>query len=471
MAPHGADAALLQIPDIGPMFTPLLMQVPGLIPDMAAQLGLRSQDLPALQAVASSPKAGLKVIQGLAHALAHRQNLPGGYEDIVHRAGGKTIAHNRGLQAYLLQDRAGHLLESDGDKKSLEQLKTDLSEAAGDQQKIVAALNSFWHGTARPARTDQERVMDKLRSLSRPQAEAEAARTDLRVQNNEFNTGRGLLPSGPSDTGTSYQDLLSPGFIPRLKSMGPKTRVLDSGAGAARAIFDLVNQGGFPEEARLAALEYSLKGIDASHFQGLKALLRDRFELYVGDIQNFQSRWSDYFTHILDVYGPFAYMRRPDLALRIYGKWLRVGGVLDTLYDEQRLIFNGGDSLVLPNFIVFDEDGREATRDWLDSIRGLKVLQEDSLPRKPFLVGGHYQDVYRRIRSAQTAPGGEKFSVFKADGFEFIHTPKEQIDISRPLAMRKTDKTIAVPPLEEIGYLDGRPPIRIFRWTRHTARH
>ena len=129
------------------------------------------------------------------------------------------------------------------------------------------------------------------------------------------------------------------------------------------------------------------------------------------------------------------------------------------------LLIRDGLRILLPNLVIYDERGRDATDAWFQNIGGLQVLDESHLTRPSFIPGSPYLSVHERIARAREAGLGDGISVIREANMIFAQTPYEQmINVTVPLALRRTAGPVVAPPLTNIGYLDGRPPVRIYLW-------
>jgi SAM-dependent methyltransferase len=311
--------------------------------------------------------------------------------------------------------------------------------------------------------------IDKLRAWfeNGPRFEAEVAVTAERLAQNGFRIERGLVARDAADVATTYQDLMSPGFIPRIRAWKKEDRVLDVGAGAAKALAEAATHPDFPEVEEMTAVIASDHGVDWRYIRALENTLRSRFRLYVGKlVQALKNLWENRFAHIWDSYAAITYA--PDIkeVVDIAGRWLKVGGVLDTYYARHMLTFRDGARVLLPNLGIFDHEGRDVTGDWFRHIEGMEVLDETGLAKESFIAGEPYLSVQERIARAQAA-GEPGITVIPHEGLTFAQTRHEQmINHTVPVALRKTGAAVSAPALEKIGFLDGRPPVRIYLWDR-----
>lgn len=312
--------------------------------------------------------------------------------------------------------------------------------------------------------------IDKLRAWfeNGPRLESEVAVTAERVAQNGFRIERGLVSRDANDVATTYQDLMSPGFIPRIKAWRHDDRVLDVGAGVVKALTEAGTHQDFPRVEEMTAIIASSHGIDWRYINALSLAMGQRFSFYAGKlIQQLRGLWENRFAHIWDSYAAITYA--PDLkeVVEISGDWLTHGGVLDTYYARQMLTFRDGARVLLPNLAIFDHAGRDVTHAWFDHIDGLSLLDESRVQKASFIPGSPYLTVHERIERARQAGQGDGITVISERGLTFAQTKYEQmINHTVPVALRKTGRKVVAPTLERIGYLDGRPPVRIYLWDR-----
>jgi len=128
-----------------------------------------------------------------------------------------------------------------------------------------------------------------------------------RLEKNTFNTSRSLLTTSPNEIATTYQDNLSPGFTRRLDQLPKHARLLDSGSGSAKALYDLEATPWMKKIEELGAVVYSMDGVDPQYIQQLQKKLGNRFKFMQGALEDIRSVKPAYYNQILDNNGPSAY--------------------------------------------------------------------------------------------------------------------------------------------------------------------
>lgn len=289
-----------------------------------------------------------------------------------------------------------------------------------------------------------------------------------RLDANDFNTLRLLVTTAETAWHTSVQDTLSAGLIGRLRKRETR-RVLDSGCGSCGAAVHLFDPQFREFLFEYFGLAFSMNGVNQTNIVRLQEEFEGRFHLLTGHFAEDHPALRDLkFDEVMDSNGPFAYTRHPNELIQVYGGVLLPGKVLDTMYDSHMLVrLANGEEVILPNFQVIDEDNLDVTELWFSKIEGFRSLDESKVVRPSFIPGHRYLNVRERIERARIS-GVLPKDVFvdERDGLTFIRSGLEIINVSKTVALERTQGKVWSPPLEEVFFADGRPPVRVFLWRR-----
>jgi SAM-dependent methyltransferase len=339
-----------------------------------------------------------------------------------------------------------------------------------------------------------------------------------RLLRNGFNIGRKMLYS-PIYTNvspeTTYEDLFDPSFISYVDINKSTLHALDMGAGRGASGIDFYNLH-IPADG----VVYS-KPEDFSDFGFNTVFVGD---ILGKDHPLKQSKFKKKYNLILDAYGPFSYLHDIRSYLEFVGHLLSPGGrfysvydshVLDRDADRKPIIGADGEYIVKSGFRVIDDLGNDVTQDWFRAIRGLMFFQTKQAPVYPQERYGHFVggvehppyfsfakrlDIFKHLPIVDSRSAGAvttfninsnrlaiveelmnspqewfKFqpelqwnqvapvTIVQAGNINYVETKFEEVNDFATLSFIRTNDELFIPPIQEVSFEDGRPPLRIYR--------
>ena len=196
-----------------------------------------------------------------------------------------------------------------------------------------------------------------------------------RLGANDFTTGRGLRMSDVPFHERSYEYCLTPSFLPRVESMGPNDRILDSGAGSAVAMRTLLRSRGKGRRPGLVAL-----GVKKPDDPGLEADLMDLPELEYreGLLKDIPKKGMGKFNTILDVIGPGTYDRDLRADVQTYMEMMPVGGRLYMSIVIDYQVPEGHEMRTEDRLVIHSASkGRITPETWFGMGKGMKVVESE----------------------------------------------------------------------------------------------
>jgi len=145
------------------------------------------------------------------------------------------------------------------------------------------------------------------------------------VNQKNYSQARSLKRRNEVAEGQSYEYMLSDGFIDYLFSLRSDQIYLDGGAGAMRAMADYVSLK--KDSAKVIGIVSEISK-DTRYIQQLmKQKSPSEMALFFDKkVEDVDTIIPNSISLITDVYGAFSYTDRPDLVLKKYLTWLKVGG-------------------------------------------------------------------------------------------------------------------------------------------------
>jgi SAM-dependent methyltransferase len=255
------------------------------------------------------------------------------------------------------------------------------------------------------------------------------------IRENRMEIGRGLV---------SYWRLLGTRFLRAALSLPPSGQWLDQGAGSAKAmrqLFSLLSRRaeGTPRMTALAVTKPS--GGALGRFEAREGAGKFRYE--ENTLEKAAAAHQGEMGLVTDVFGPISYVHDLRAALLQSLSLLRPGGSFFGILGIQ-------DSTAYRERMYMASDPRSM---------GYGPKAPEPAVKQLFKI---IDTQGREIEPAEWIRAGRGFAVRQARGFHPVFFG----DLTFRMELERTGSELWLPPLEEVSFDPGSPPIRVYRWRR-----